>query len=66
MKKQTLIIIILCVLVAVVISMSVFGVVGPRGSFTGYSRNGDPPSASPLNTLPDIDTPWDPSYETET
>ena len=64
MKKQTLIIIILCVLVAVVISMSVFGVVGPQGSFTGYSRNGDPPTVSPPNTLPDTGTPWDQSFPT--
>lgn len=32
MKKKTLIIIIVCVLVAVVIGLSVFGVIGPQGS----------------------------------
>ena len=64
MKKQTLIIIILCVLVAAVMALSVLGVIGPQGSLTGYSRNGDPPTVSPPNTLPDIGTPWDQSFPT--
>ena len=64
MKKQTLIIIILCVLVAAVIALSVLGVIGPQGSFTSYSRNGTPPTVSPPNTLPDIGTPWDQSVPT--
>ena len=64
MKNQTLIIIILCVLVVAVIALSVTGVIGPQGSFAGYSRNGDPPTVSPPNTLPDIGTPWDQSIPT--
>ena len=64
MKKQALIIIILCVLVAAVIALSVLGVIGPRGSLAGYSRNGTPPTVSPPNTLPDIGTPWDQSLPT--
>ena len=37
MKKQTLIIIILCVLVAAVIALSALGVIGPQGSLDGYT-----------------------------
>ena len=37
MKEQTLIIIALCVLVASLIAMSVFGIIGPKGSFAGYT-----------------------------
>ena len=52
MKKQTLIIIILCVLVAVVISMSVLGVIGSQGSLAGYTvRNNE---VSPPNTIPPL------------
>lgn len=66
MKKQTIIIIALCVLVAAVIALSVFGVIGPQdgGSLVGYSRDGDPPTVSPPNTIPDVGTPWDQSYPT--
>ena len=35
MKKQTLIIIILCVLVAAAITLSVLGVIGPQDSLAG-------------------------------
>ena len=51
MKKQTLIIIALCVLVATVIALSALGVIGPKGSFAGYT--GFPPN---------IGTSWDHSY----
>ena len=61
MKKQTLIIIILCVLVAVVIALSVLGVIGPQGSFAGYTGV---PTASPPNTISNISTSWDHSYPT--
>ena len=68
MKKQTLIIVILCVLVAAVIALNILGVIGPQegapGSFAGYSRNGDPPTVTPPNTLPDVGTPWDNSLPT--
>ena len=64
MKKQTLIIIILCVLVAAVIALNVSGVIGPQGSFAGFSRNETPPTVSPPNTLPEIGTPWDQSLPT--
>ncbi len=39
MKKKTIIIIVLCVLVATVIALSIFGVIGPvdSGSFAGYT-----------------------------
>ena len=68
MKKQSLIVIILCVLVVAVITLSVMGVIGQQesspGSFAGYVK--DIPTVSPLNTLPNVGTPWDHSYETET
>ena len=68
MKKQTVIIIVLCVLVAVVIALNVTGVIGSQdrdtASLAGYSRDGDPPTVSPPNTLPDIGTPWDQSFPT--
>lgn len=37
MKKQTLIIIIVCVLVAAVVALSVLGIIGPKASFAGYT-----------------------------
>ena len=61
MKKQTLIIIIVCVLVAAVVALSVLGVIGPKGSFDGYTGV---PTVSPPNTLPEIGTPWDQSLPT--
>ena len=64
MKKQTLIVLILCILVAAVIALSVLGVIGPQGSFTGYSRDEAPPTVSPPNTIPDIGTPWEQSLPT--
>ena len=68
MKNQTLIIIILCVLVTAVIALSVTGIIGPQdgGSHAGYSRSGDVPTVSPPNTLPEIGTPWDQSFPTDT
>ena len=52
MKKQTLIIIALCVLVAAVIALSVLGVIGPQGSLAGYTiRNNE---VSPPNTIPPL------------
>ena len=66
MKKQTIIIVILCVLVAAVIALSVTGVIGPQdgGSLAGYTKA--LPSVSPLNTIPNVGTPWDHSYPTDT
>ena len=63
MKKQTLIIIILCVLVAAVVALSVTGVIGPQD---GGSLAGDAfvPKVSPKNTIPHIGTSWDHSYPT--
>ena len=62
MKKKTLIIIILCVLVAAVIALSALGVIGPQGSLAGYTiRNNE---VSPPNTLPEIGSPWDQSLPT--
>ena len=68
MKKQTIIIVILCVLVAAVIALSVTGVIGPQdgGSLADYTRSGDVPTVSPPNTIPDIGTPWDQSFPTDT
>ena len=64
MKKQTVIIIVLCILIVAVIALSITGVIGPQGSLAGYTRNGAPPTVSPPNTLPDIGTPWDQSIPT--
>ena len=64
MKKQTLIIVILCVLVAAVIALSVLGVLGPQkeeATLTGYTGV---PTVSPPNTIPGIGTSWDHSYPT--
>ena len=61
MKKQTLIIIILCILVAAVVALSVLGVIGPQDSLSGYS--GFPVVSSPqpiTSTAPG----WDHSYPT--
>ena len=61
MKKQSLIILILCILVAAVIALSVSGVIGPKDSLTGYS--GFPVVSSPqpiTSTAPG----WDHSYPT--
>ena len=52
MKKQTLIILILCILVAAVIALNVTGVVPPQGSLAGYTiRNNE---VSPPNTIPPL------------
>ena len=51
MKKQTLIVIMLCVLVASVIALSVTGVIGPQGSFVGETiRNNE--VSSPVSIQP--------------
>ena len=52
-KKQTIIIVILCVLVAAVVALSVTGVIGPQGSFAAIV-----PTVSPPNTIPNIDPSW--------
>ena len=61
MKKQTLIIIILCVLVAAVIVLSVLGIIGPQegepGSLAGYNKG--VPTVSPENTKPSSGDDWD-------
>ena len=59
MKKQTLIIIILCVLVAAVIALSCLGVIGPQGSFAGSSYGEAVPTVSPANTDPSYGDDWD-------
>ena len=64
MKKQTFIIVILCVLVAAVIALSVTGVIGPQDSLADYTRSGDVPTVSPPNTIPNIGTSWVHSYPT--
>ena len=63
MKKQTLIIIILCVLVAAVVALSVTGVIGPQdgGSLAGYTKA--TPTVSPLNTIANVGKPWDHSWK---
>ena len=63
MKKKTLIIIILCVLVAAVIALNATGIIGSRDSFAGYTKT--VPTVSPPNTIPDIGTPWDHSFPTD-
>ena len=64
MKKQTLIIIALCVLVAAVIALSVTGVIGPQdgGSLAG---NTGVPTVTPPDTNPSNDiNVWDNSIPT--
>ena len=56
MKKQTIIIVFLCVLVAAVVALNVLGVIGPQestsGSLAGYTvRNNE---VSPPNTIPPL------------
>ena len=56
MKKQTLIIVFLCVLVAAVVALNVLGVIGPQestsGSLAGYTvRNNE---VSPPATIPPL------------
>ena len=62
MKKQSLIVIILCVLVASVIALSAAGIIGPQGAFTGYSKG--VPTVSPENTKPSSGDDWDYSEPT--
>ena len=61
MKKQTVIIIILCVLVAAVIALSSLGVIGPQDSSTGYT--GFPVVSSPT-PIASTDPNWEQSYPT--
>ena len=62
MKKQTVIVIILCVLVAATIALSAAGIVGPQGSFAGYNKG--VPTVSPENTKPSSGDDWDYSEPT--
>ena len=66
MKKQTVITIILCVLVAAVVVLSCLGIIGPQdgdlGSFAGFSK--DVPIVSPENTDPSYGDDWDHSVPT--
>ena len=66
MKKQTLIIIILCVLVAAVVALSVTGVIGPQdgGSLAGNTLNGGIPLVLPSSTIPEFAPGWDHSHPT--
>ena len=63
MKKQTLIVIILCLLVAAVITLSVTGVIGPQegspGSFAGQTDREllAPNSIAPLDADPEYTFP---------
>lgn len=63
MKKQTLIIIALCVLVAAVIALSALGVIGSQGSFTGYIH-GAPPTVSPPQPITSTAPGWEQSLPT--
>ena len=66
MKKQTLIIIILCVLVAAVITLSAAGIISPQegepGSLAGFSKT--VPTVTPVNTDPSSGDDWDYSEPT--
>ena len=56
MKKQTLIILILCILVAAVIALNVLGVIGPQDSLAGNTvRNREvlPPNSIQPLIVPD-------------
>ena len=63
MKKQTVIVIILCVLVAVVIALSASGIICPQDSFAGYNKG--VPTATPVNTDPSSGDGWE-NYEPTT
>ena len=62
MKKQTVIMLILCVLLATVIALSLLGKIGPQGSLTGYNKG--VPTVSPENTKPSSGDDWDYSEPT--
>ena len=66
MKKQTLIVIILCVLVAVVIALSASGAICPQdrdtASLASFSKT--VPTVTPVNTDPSGGTNWDNSEPT--
>ena len=66
MKKQNVIIIILCVLVAAVVALRVLGVIDPRegepGSFVGQVK--EVPTVSNDDTRPNIGSVWDNSEPT--
>ncbi len=61
MKKKTVIILILCVLVATVIALSALKVIGPQDSFSGYT--GFPVVNSPT-PIASTDPSWEQSYPT--
>ena len=62
MKKQTIIIIALCILVAAAAALSTFGVISPQGSFAAYNKG--VPTVSPENTKPSSGDDWDNSEPT--
>ena len=57
MKKQSIIIIILCLLVAAVLVLSVLGIIGPQDFLAGYNKG--VPTVSPENTKPSSGDDWD-------
>lgn len=59
MKKQTLIILILCILLAAVIALSVSGVIGPKDSLTGYTVRNE---VLTPNSIPPLTVPEDYSF----
>ncbi len=61
MKKQTVIILILCVLLAAVIALSALKVIGPQGSLSGYTGF---PVVSPPPPITSTVPGWDHSVPT--
>ena len=61
MKKQTVIIIILCVLLVAAIALSVAGIIGPQDSSTGYTGY---PVVSPPPPITSTVPGWDHSVPT--
>ena len=64
MKKQSIIIIALCVLVAAVIALSVLGVIGPQDGSSLAGSSKCVPTVTAPNTMPSSGDGWDHSEPT--
>ena len=64
MKKKTLIVIILCVLVAAVITLSVTGIIAPQDGGSLAGNSGGVPTVTPPDTNTGIGNTWDNSIPT--
>ena len=61
MKKQTVIILIICILLAAVIALNVLGIIGSQDSLSGYTGY---PVVSPPQPITSTAPGWDQSYPT--